>query len=185
MSNRVHAAVGAAVLTLVLLTPWTAAATLTKPSAVGVKFVAAGPAGVSIVGKSSALRVNDDGQLITFVAPLGALETGIELRDRHMKEKYLEVGKYPNAELRVDRKALSFPAPSDKLTRDARGELMLHGHKKAVVFHYVATRDASGYAVSASFVVNMKDYAIDVPSYLGVTVKPDVEISLQFHVMDN
>ena len=32
--------------------------------------------------------------------------------------------------------------------------------------------------------LNMNDFAIEVPSYLGVTVKPDVDVIAQFDVID-
>lgn len=166
----------------VLLTPLAAYAALGATSGAGVKFVAKGPAGVSIVGESAQLHVKDDGQQLTFVVPLAPLKTGIELRDRHMKEKYLEVAKYPNAELRVERKALSFPAAGQKAGQSASGELLLHGKSKKETVKYTATHDATGYAVTATMHINMKDYGVEVPSYLGVTVKPEVDISVQFHV---
>jgi hypothetical protein len=179
-----RSALTSALTVAVLLTPLAASAGLTTPSGVGVKFVAAGPGGVSIVGESAALRIVDDGQSIAVVAPLDALHTGIGLRDRHMKEKYLEVAKYPEAELRVDRKSLAFPN-AGQLARDTRGELKLHGHSKPVPFHYVVTRAANGFDVSAKFQLNIKDYGIEVPSYLGITVKPDVEVSVHFHVQES
>lgn len=165
-----------------LLTPLAAYAALGSASGVGVKFVAKGPAGVSIVGQSNQLSVTDDGQQLTIVVPLAPLKTGIDLRDRHMKEKYLEVPKYPNAELRVDRKALVLPAAGQKAEKSASGELKLHGKAKRETVQYTATHDATGYAVSGTMHINMKDYGVEVPSYLGVTVKPEVDISVQFHV---
>jgi hypothetical protein len=164
--------------------PLDALAMLVKPSNASIRFVAAGPAGVSIVGESSDLRLHDDGQFVVLTAPLAPLHTGIGLRDRHMKEKYLEVAKYPNAELRIDRKTIQFPAAGSKLNREGAGELTLHGHQKHVKFRYEATRDGAGFDVSATFRLNVKEYAIDVPSYLGVTVKPDVDVSVHFHVTD-
>jgi hypothetical protein len=32
--------------------------------------------------------------------------------------------------------------------------------------------------------LNMNDFGIQVPSYLGVTVKPDVDVAAQFEVTD-
>ena len=157
-------------------------AALSSPSAVGVKFIAKGPGGINIVGESSQLNVSDDGQQLVFSAPLSPLKSGIELRDKHMKEKYLEVQKYPNAELRVARNALVFPAAGKEADAKVSVELTLHGHKKQESVQYSAKRDASGYAVSASIRINIKDYAIEVPSYLGVSVKPEVDITVQCHV---
>ena len=61
-------------------------------------------------------------------------------------------------------------------------ELKLHGKAKRETLKYTATHDASGYAVTATMHINMKDYGVEVPSYLGVTVKPEVDITVQFHV---
>jgi polyisoprenoid-binding protein YceI len=177
-----NAYLGSGIATFLLLITWDAKAALSTVSAVGVKFVASGPGGVSIVGETDQLRVNDDGHLIAIACPLDTLHTGIGLRDRHMKEKYLEVDKYPKAELRVARGALAFPPADGKAARDARGELTLHGRTKPLTFHYVATRVGSGYKLSAEFRINMSDFGIEVPSYLGVTVKPEIEVRAQFQV---
>ena len=50
-----------------------------------------------------------------------SLDTGIDLRNKHMREKYLEVQKYPNAVLTVDRSTLHFPddVATNLLTIDA------------------------------------------------------------------
>jgi hypothetical protein len=33
--------------------------------------------------------------------------------------------------------------------------------------------------------VNMKDYGINVPAYFGITVKPDIALSVSFNVSDS
>ena len=48
--------------------------------------------------------------------------------------------------------------------------------------HYEAASDATGFAVHGKFHVRMDDFGITVPSYLGVTVKPDVDVTASFHV---
>jgi hypothetical protein len=184
-NGRTNTYLGFGIVTFLLLVTWHAKAALSAPSAVGVKFVASGPGGVSIVGETDQLRVNDDGHFVAIACPLDTLHTGIGLRDRHMKEKYLEVDKYPKAELRVERALLTFPPADGKTTRDARGELTLHGKTKKLIFHYVATRIGSGFKLSAEFSINMSDFGIEVPSYLGVKVKPEVEVSAQFQVQGN
>src|SRR3954449_1384388 len=74
-------------------------ATLGKAIESGVTFRAAGPAGLTIEGSTADLAVTDEGDNVAVTVPLGNLHTGIEVRDRHMKEKYLEVGKFPEAKL--------------------------------------------------------------------------------------
>jgi len=73
----------------------TADANLAKHGDSNVTFTAIGPAGLRIVGKTADLNVVDDGQHVSVTVPLAKLDTGISLRDTHMRDKYLEVGNVP------------------------------------------------------------------------------------------
>src|SRR5882724_11365215 len=75
-----------------------AGAALSKPTDATVKFTATGPAGLKIEGATSALNVAEDGINVTVTVPLTTLHTGIDIRDKHMKED-LEVEKFPEAQL--------------------------------------------------------------------------------------
>jgi hypothetical protein len=48
--------------------------------------------------------------------------------------------------------------------------------------HYDATTDGSTVHATGSFRINMNDFGIHPPSYLGVTVKPTVDVSADFKV---
>src|ERR1700730_891725 len=74
-------------------------AALSAPTDGHVSFQASGPAGMTIEGTTAVLGLADQGDNIVITVPLANLTTGITLRDRHMKEKYLEVPKYPSATL--------------------------------------------------------------------------------------
>jgi polyisoprenoid-binding protein YceI len=138
---------------------------------------------MKIEGTTSELKVAEtDGHVVVGVA-LGSLTTGIALRDQHMREKYLEVSKYPEAILSIARSALRVPAAGgDRLAADAPGTLKLHGQSRPVTVHYEASPDASGVAVNGRFHLRMDDFGIAIPSYLGVSVKPDVDVTATFHV---
>jgi polyisoprenoid-binding protein YceI len=147
-----------------------------------VTFQAVGPAGLEIDGSTSELRVTEgDGNVVVEV-PLDNLTTGIALRDRHMKEKYLEVGKFPSATLTVARAALKVPAAGGTLEADVPARVILHGQSRPVTVHYAASADTTGVAVDGKFHVKMDEFGIAVPTYLGVTVKPDVDVSAKFRV---
>ncbi|HVY47020.1 MAG TPA: YceI family protein [Minicystis sp.] len=161
-----------------------ASAKLAKSGGANAGFKASGPAGMNIEGTTSDVAVGDDGSTVTIAVGLGSLSTGIGLRDKHMKE-YLETDKYPTAELKVARSALKIPAPGGDASGDARGTMKLHGQTKAVTFHYTAKRDGDVINVSGAARVNMNDYGIKTPSYLGVSVKPDVDVSARFAARDN
>lgn len=173
----------ASTILLSLSTPVVAA--LSSPSDAHVSFEAAGPAGMKIDGNTPELTVGDNAGNIVITVPLGNLTTGIGLRDHHMKEKYLEVQKYPATTLTIPRSALKFPQSGQEAESDVNGTLQLHGQPRPVSVHYSAKGDGAGYGVRGRFHVNMNDFGITVPVYLGVTVKPDVDVNASFHVAGN
>jgi polyisoprenoid-binding protein YceI len=161
-----------------------AAAKLSKTGEATAAFRAFGPVGMNIDGSTHELDVADDGATVRVVVPLANLKTGISLRDKHMRNS-LAVESYPTAQLQVDRAQLSFPkAVGDESTGQAKGKMTLHGQTHDVTIEYRAKRSVEGYSVNGSTHVNMTSYGIVVPSYLGVTVKPDVDVTVQFSAKD-
>jgi len=159
-----------------------ARAALSSPTDARVVFDAAGPAGMKIEGTTSDINVAEDSGNVVITVPLANLTTGISLRDHHMRDKYLEVPKFPAAVLTIPRAALKFPNPSEKVEADAQGTITLHGQSRPVSVHYDTKDDGSTLAAHGTFRVNMNDFGITVPVYLGVTVKPDVDVIASFRV---
>ena len=159
-------------------------AKLSKVSGPDVSFTLIGPAGMKIVGTGNELKVADDGAAVKVTVPLANMKTGISVRDKHMHEKYLQSGQFPSADLSVPRASLKIPAAGANTTGDAAGSLTLHGKTKPVNFHYTSSREGTKLKVHGTMHLNMNEYGIEVPSYLGVTVKPDVDVVAQFEVAD-
>jgi len=144
-----------------------------------VAFKAVGPGGLGIEGKGSDVSVKEQGDVIVATVGLGSIKTGIDMRDKHMREKYLETPKYPNAVFTVEKAKLRSPGEAD-----VDGKLQLHGVTKSIRLHYKATGSDKQNTVIGSAHVNMKDFNIAVPSYLGVTVKPEVTVTFKVAVVD-
>jgi polyisoprenoid-binding protein YceI len=166
-----------------LLFPLVASAKLANPANSEVTFTAIGPAGMKIVGSENELKVNDTGAAVVVTASLQQLKTGISVRDEHVR-KALETSQFPTSELEVQRAALKSPKAGETITADATGNLKLHGVTKPTQFHYTATSDGGKIKVTATTRVNANDFGIKVPNYLGITVKPDVDISVKFEITD-
>jgi len=148
-----------------------------------VVFKATGPAGLSFEGKNRELSMKDNGDTLVVDVKLDGFTTGIALRDRHMKEKYLETKRYPVARFEVNKSKLRFPS-GGAVSGTAEGQLTLHGVTRPVKVTYRADGDAKRAQVDGSAQLNIKDFKIDIPSYLGVTVKPNVNVSFQLGVVD-
>jgi polyisoprenoid-binding protein YceI len=151
------------------------------PTNAKVTFVAIGPAGLQIQGSTPDLKASSTDANLSIVVPLANLSTGISLRDQHMRDKYLEVPKFPEATLTVAKAQLKSPASGQTVQVDVPGMLTLHGQTKPVSVHYEARNDGP-VSVNGRFHLVMTDFGITVPSYLGVTVKPDVDVTATFRL---
>lgn len=176
---------GKSLLTLALLLATPALAGVERTGAASATFTGKGPAGFKLEGTTTELTVKDDGKQVVFTLPLATLKTGIDLRDKHMREKYLETDKYPNAELAVDWSTIKLPAKGETSTQTVPGKMSLHGKTHDVSVTYTVKNTGDVYETSGTVPLNLKDYDVNIPSYLGVTVKPDIETATSFSFKKN
>lgn len=182
--NRTTAAALVGLSTLCLVGLADAKLSRVTTEAAKAHFHASGPAGMGIDGNTSDVSVSDDGTTVKVVVALDKLATGVTLRDEHTRNKYIEVAKYPNATLSVARSALKFPADGATSTGDAQGTMNIHGKDKTVTFHYSASKKGAAITITGNAALDITDYGINVPSYLGVTVKKDITVDVSFVAND-
>jgi polyisoprenoid-binding protein YceI len=113
---------------------------------------------------------------------LQTLDTGISLRNTHLREKYLEVGKGAG----FDRAVLSeiVVSGADPAGGSGKGTfkavLALHGTRKPVSGEVRLTPAGGHVKVDATFPVQLPDFAILEPRYLGVGVRDQVQVRARF-----
>ncbi len=109
---------------------------------------------------------------------LTSLDTGMKLRNTHMKEKYLEVATYPKAKLTILNQVLAsewdIANPNIKQQK-LKAQLEIHGQKKDVEVNYEISK---GLQLSAEFEIKITDFKIDIPSFMGVTVADKVQVKV-------
>jgi hypothetical protein len=148
-----------------------------------VQFLAVGPAGLKINGTSNQLKASESDGKLKLTAPLTNLKTGIGLRDKHLRG-YLETEKFPNATLEIDRDKLKVPGDNATVNASATGKFTMHGVTKPIKFDYRAKRTGSDYHVQGKTQIDMRDFKVEVPCYLGVCVEPDVKIKIRLKLRD-
>jgi polyisoprenoid-binding protein YceI len=120
----------------------------------------------------------------SFAVDLRTLDTGIALRNQHLRETYLEVGKgvgYDTATLsNIGFKGLDPGRPEGK--GSFTGSLTLHGVTKTVTGAVDVQPSPRGLRVTAAFPVNLSDYSIPEPRYLGIGVKNTVHVEVVFAI---
>lgn len=148
-----------------------------------VKFIATGKPGfLKIKGESKGkgpagkITITDGAATGEFTFELASLDTGIDLRNDHMKNKYLEIGKFPLARLAIDRLTISDGELKNGFKKEFTGKLTLHGVSKDL--KGTLSFDGGKSAASATFEILVSDFKIDIPAYMGVTVSEKVAIEV-------
>ena len=115
---------------------------------------------------------------------LSTLDTGIELRNMHLRDKYLEVGRgaeFASAVIsgvRLDKAGTSTFRGQTAFA----GTLLLHGVRRPVAGQAEIRSEGNDVRVLASFPLRIDDYGIAAPRYLGVGVKNEVQVKISLLV---
>lgn len=115
-----------------------------------------------------------------FTVNLDELTTDMDLRDEHMKEKYLETAKYKNAVLKINQSDIAEAIPADGTwnPKNLKGLLTLHGVTKEVPLNCKLTvKDGTAKGI-VDFKISLPDYKIEIPSFAGITVADEVKIQV-------
>lgn len=103
----------------------------------------------------------------TFKVPLKDLKTGMDLRDDHMLNKYLEVSKYPYAKLVMSKTLLG--------SKSFKGKLTIKKETREITGKFDKRLDK----VTASFEINLADFpSVGTPSWKGVSMADEVTVSV-------
>lgn len=147
------------------------------------------------IGRPSALKIHakgdapkgqlkvQDGKVTGFVSlKLDSLDTGINMRNEHMKKRYLETDKFPEAKLTITELILPANCTAPDFSADKlpfKGMLSLHGVDKAVTGTAKASRDGDDLSIEAHFSIVIEDYAIKLPTFAGITMASEVNCGVE------
>ena len=144
------------------------------------------------VGKPSLIKIKGDGAKLSgnieivenqikgeFKVPLKDLTTGIELRDKHMKEKYLQVDKFPEAIFTISKIDLPNDFFAQKKIFSAvpfAGKINIKGVEKDIQGIADIDTTTNIVDVKTEFKAQISSFQIDIPSYVGIKVADEVTI---------
>jgi len=143
--------------------------TIAKPA---VQFNATGePGALDIEAKTTDCTAADDGTTLSFTVKLDTVTTGIDLRDEHMKEKFLQTAQYPDAVLSFPKATIAWPTETGKkVTGTLDATFSAHGKSTPTKLKYDVQKTKTGWKVTGTFPYDTTALGIEVPSYLGVTI---------------
>ena len=116
-----------------------------------------------------------------FEVELAALDTGIGLRNRHMRENYLETEKYPYAEFTAH--LTEAHKISDTLySATAVGKFKIHGEEREITIPTTMISKGGKVRVLSDFEVKLPDYKIKVPKLMYMKINEVIKLKLDFYL---
>ena len=133
-----------------------------------------------VTGTIVADPANPSAASVQVVINVDALDTGVGLRTKEMRERYLETTKFGTATFTsVSVTAPPSIAPNQPADITVTGDMTLHGVTKRMTIpvRVVLIPDGRIHATS-NFKIHMPDFGISVPHNILVTVNNDVPVRL-------
>lgn len=191
MCPSVRSLVACAIVTFAASVPSEAQETSWRVATGDVRIVCPLTVGGSFAATSTAIEgmVRADGPeglQGNIEVDLTTLDTGIGLRNTHLRGTYLEVERGPD----FARAILSDIALDGEDPRTFEGEtgfsamFLVHGVEHPVSGVAELSRTPGGVEVMARFQVVLQDHAIDTPRYLGVGVRDEVRVEVRFTALE-
>jgi len=118
-----------------------------------------------------------------FEVDLNSLDTGIGLRNRHMRENYLETDHFPFTHFKG--KIISIAMADDNtISVEAEGTIFIHGVEKPLNVKANLIKQENGYRIQANFIVKLSDFQIDIPSIMFYKIDENMDLHLDFYVKE-
>ena len=121
-----------------------------------------------------------EGARVYFEVDLASLDTGIGLRNRHMRDNYLEVDEHPYATFDGN---VARIAPEDAGFRvESEGVFAIHGVERPRTLDCRVDPDGDGWRVACGFVVNLTDHDIEIPKIMFLKLAEDIRVEIDFRL---
>lgn len=121
-----------------------------------------------------------NGSELYFEVDLNTLKTGIGLRDRHMRENYLETDKHPLTHFTG--KVVEATKNGSSWDVIVEGDFFVHGKAVKKTIRGKMSKSGSGFKVVSTFTVPISEHNIDVPSLMFKKIDENMELQVEFYL---
>jgi len=152
-----------------------------------VEFVSTAPL-LEFKGTSNNLTglIDLDENLVDFYVDLNTLDTGIDLRNNHMRDSYLETDKYRFAEFTGELISEFDPSSMQEQQAEVTGMFQIHGVEREIDVNGTLKPTDNGLQLDASWIILLEDYNIDKPKvvFYELASEQTVNISILLKPQD-
>ncbi len=122
-----------------------------------------------------------EGTQLYLEVDLASLDTGLGLRNRHMRNNYLEVEEFPYAFFDATIERVEATA-AGVFRVMARGVMNIHGVERSVDIPCDVVERGAGYRVQCVFNVLLSDFDIEIPKIMFLKLANEARLELDFTV---
>ena len=116
---------------------------------------------------------------IAFVVPIDQFIFPKSLMQEHFNEKYLESERYPQSTFQGHIQGYNAEATGEQ-TASAQGKLTIHGVTRDVNIPGQIVKTDKGLTMKSKFMVELKDYKIEIPRLMWQNIAERVEVTIEF-----
>lgn len=118
---------------------------------------------------------------IYFEVDLNTLDTGIGLRNRHMRENYLETDQFPKASFK-GKIVKADTMQADSFQVQVQGTMSIHGVDRQMDVNGTIKKMNGSLRIRTQFVVKLSDHNIKIPSIMFYKIDENMDVILDFFV---
>jgi len=118
---------------------------------------------------------------IYFEVDLTTLDTGIGLRNRHMRDNYLETNIYRFAFFQGKINKLE-AVLMDDYSVEVSGTMFIHGVTKEINISGQLKKIDSGFYIETEFPISLVDYNIDIPQLMFMKIDEVMQLQIKFYL---
>ncbi|MDZ7722468.1 MAG: YceI family protein [candidate division KSB1 bacterium] len=132
-----------------------------------------------VVWDNDAVLVNNK---FYFEVELQTLDTGIGLRNRHMRENYLETETYPYATYEGTITEIDSAAIDSGFIAFTEGTFSVHGVEKPLEMEVQVTPDDDQYQAYSEFQVLLSDHYIKIPKLMFLKLSEIIQLQVKVYM---
>jgi len=116
---------------------------------------------------------------VYFEVDLASLDTGIGLRNRHMRDNYLETTRYPYASFKGRVVRAEQREGGGALHVTAAGEFSVHGVSRDREIDCDVVPSGSSYRTTCAFTVLLSDHDITIPKIMFLKLANEIRVEVE------